>query len=284
VTDRRTGSPELTIEWAVGSHRGRVREQNEDSARVSKDLGLAVLCDGMGGHQAGEVASRIAVETFLESYQRAVESCAPDPSRLPEISCLLECARRANESVHLRSEEDEDYRGMGCTLVALKVAGGGASFVSVGDSRLYLFRGGKLTQVSEDHTRVRMLERMGIPLEANEARQMHGLLVRALGTHEKVDIDHGHGGTYRGDTWLLCSDGLTDELGDAEIARILQESPTPQSAVTSLIERAVQAGGRDNVTIAIAKVVGGPGPPANAEPPRPETELAEGNDTDQPGP
>jgi protein phosphatase len=128
-----------------------------------------------------------------------------------------------------------------------------------------------------------MLERMGIPLDATEARQMHGLLIRALGTHEKVDIDHGHGNVYRGDVWLLCSDGLTDELGDAEIARVLTENPAPQSAVRSLIERAVQAGGRDNVTIALARITGGPEPPADAEPPRPETEPAEGADTDASG-
>jgi protein phosphatase len=261
------------VDWAVRTHRGRIREQNEDFVRVEKKRGLAVLCDGMGGHRAGEVASRMATEAFFEncSVHLVAGHEGKDGRMTPETARLVASARSANQAVLEGARRDDAFRGMGCTLVALLLDGSGASFVSVGDSRLYLLRGGKLTQVTEDHTRVRMLERMGIAVDVAEARNMHGLLVRALGTHANVEIDHGHGAARLGDVWLLCSDGLTDELGDPEIARILTESRDAEAAAAKLVARAVEAGGRDNVTVAVARVTAAPEPSGDADPPRPET-------------
>lgn len=263
----------MRIEWATGTDKGPVREGNEDFVCAESQLGLVVLCDGMGGHLAGEVASKLAVETFFDAVAKGTwEGPCPEAPEAPEtMHALIHATWSANKAILLHAGSREDYRGMGCTIVALRIQDGIASFVTVGDSRLYLLRSGTLHLISQDHTRLRMLQQMGIRLDPTEARQIRGMLVRALGTQDTVEVDYGHGRARTGDLWMLCSDGLTDELDDTEIRTILVGADDSQSAVDGCVRRAVEKGGRDNVTVGVARVIEGDETPGNLAIPRPET-------------
>lgn len=269
------------VEWGSASDTGRVRSNNEDASLIREDLGLAVLCDGMGGHRAGEVASRIAVETFASTFEAVLRQaaaasgegdiaetggkCQDSP---PGEQALLEAARAANWAVYAKAQSSPDFAGMGCTLVALHLKEDCASFVTVGDSRLYLLRGGTLSQISDDHTRLRMLERMGVSLESIDARRIRGVLTRAVGTHQALDVDCGRGQSAGGDLWLLCSDGLTDELNDDAIRSVLHEADNPRRASQYCVQRALEAGGRDNVSVVVAQLAGGPSPAGGVDLPK----------------
>lgn len=238
----------MRIDWALETNTGRVRDQNEDSAIVREDLALAVLCDGMGGHLAGEVASRIGVTTYVETLTAG----ASDRSVLAR---MVEAVRAANAAIHVAAHQDVEHAGMGCTLVALDLTGSRASYVSVGDSRLYRLRDGALAQITEDHTRLRLMAQLGITLEPGEARMLRGVLTRALGTNPAIAVDYGDVGTRTGDIWLLCSDGLTDELQDGPIRDILKAAIDAREAARTCVTAALEAGGRDNVTVVVARVL-----------------------------
>jgi protein phosphatase len=263
----------MKIEWATKTDRGRIRPENEDFVRADPELNLVVLCDGMGGHRAGEVASRIAVETFFDAIAAGNwrGRCPEAPDAPSNVHALVHATWASNDAIFTEAESREEFRGMGCTLVAVLITENTVSFVTVGDSRLYLLRDGTLHRISQDHTRLRMLQQMGIRLDPTEARQIHGMLVRALGTQETVEVDFGHGPARTGDLWLLCSDGLTDELDDAQIKKVLEKSRDVASAASECVRLAVEAGGRDNITVAIARVVEGDDSAPDHEIPRPET-------------
>jgi PPM family protein phosphatase len=254
----------MRIDWALETNTGRVRDQNEDSAIVREDASLAVLCDGMGGHLAGEIASRIGVTAYVD----AVTTEASDRATL---SRMVAAVRTANASIHESARADDERAGMGCTLVALDLAGPRARYVSVGDSRLYRLRGGALAQITEDHTRLRLMAQLGIALQPGEARMLRGVLTRALGTNPGIDVDYGEVGTRAGDVWLLCSDGLTDELEDNGIRDILAAAADAREAARKCVAAALEAGGRDNVTVVVARVLeseGAGGPDEEIDPPR----------------
>jgi len=248
----------MQIDWASHTDTGRVREHNEDFALVRSDAGFGVLADGMGGHQAGEVASRMAVTTYEKTVTTPADSLSPmsgGDSVPSTIKPLLRAVRAANETVNRASSDDPARRGMGCTLAAIHLSEGLAAYVSVGDSRIYLLRSGRLIQVSEDHTRLRMLGKSGIQLDPAEANQLKGILTRAVGIQPAVDVDYGTSASVEGDVWLLCSDGLTDELDDDRIRGILLGTPDAREAAVECVNRAVAAGGRDNVTVVVARVL-----------------------------
>lgn len=272
----------MKIDWAMATDTGRVRTQNEDSAIIREAGGMAVLCDGMGGHLAGEVASRIGVTTFTQSLSEGDGAPAttgrdraetlrdvpadgkPSPVHDPDRRRLIAAVRSANGAIHRAAQTAAEHTGMGCTLVALHLADGCARYVSVGDSRLYCIRNGAITQVTEDHTRLRMFARLGIPLDPGEARMLRGVLTRALGTAPGIDVDHGEVRTVAGDIWLLCSDGLTDELEDDAIRVLIEQAADALAAAGACVSAALQAGGRDNVTVVVARVLESP-----------ETEIAD---------
>ncbi|MBM3286209.1 MAG: serine/threonine-protein phosphatase [Candidatus Eisenbacteria bacterium] len=264
----------MRVEWAFGTDPGRVRTNNEDSVLALPEKGLAILCDGMGGHRAGETASQIAVETFIAAFEEGRASAAQPGTDSDPLQAMITAAREANRAVNAKARAETDFYGMGCTLVALHLGEGEARFVTVGDSRLYLFRDGELHQVSEDHTRLRMLEQMGIDLDPAEARQVHGILIRAIGTQSEIDVDYGSGPAVRGDIWLLCSDGLTDELKAEEIRVILSDGIDAEQIVAACIRRALDAGGRDNVSVVAGRVIEGPLPRGGEAAPRVATDSA----------
>lgn len=221
---------------------GRVRPGNEDSLLVVDDLALVAVADGMGGHQAGEVASAMAIE----SLQVGVEQGAS----------IADAITAANTAVVTRAAGDLDLRGMGTTLTAGILDGATLVIGHVGDSRLYLLRDGTLTQVTTDHSVVAELIAAG---ELTEAEALvdprRAMITRALGIEPTVQVDVLELGLTPGDRLLLCSDGLTTMVRDPAIAEILASETDRERAASELVEAANLAGGADNITVVVADVV-----------------------------
>ena len=226
------------VEQAFRSDTGRQRDANEDSYFATPPV--FAVADGMGGAQAGEVASRLAAESF-ETVERGTES--------PE-AYLRSIAKTANARIHRLAESDSTRSGMGTTLTAALVEGDEVGFAHVGDSRAYLFRGGELKLLTSDHSLVEELRRQGrLTDEQAEDHPQRSIITRALGPERDVEVDTM---TYRaqpGDIYLLCSDGLTTMIKEDRIAAILADSPRLDAAVDRLVAEANGAGGRDNITI-----------------------------------
>ena len=225
-------------EQAFRSDTGRQRTANEDSLYVRAPL--FAVADGMGGAQAGEVASRIAAEAF-EPAERSDES--------PEVY-LRTIAETANARIHTLAQEDESHSGMGTTLTAAMVEGDEVSIAHVGDSRAYLFRDGQLRMLTSDHSLVEELRRQGrLTDEQAEDHPQRSIITRALGPEDEVEVDTLTISARPGDQFLICSDGLTTMVKDAQIAEVLATAPTLDDAVSRLVREANDAGGRDNITV-----------------------------------
>jgi PPM family protein phosphatase len=257
----------MTTEMKFGarSDTGCVRENNEDSFRVAPELNLFVLSDGMGGLESGEVASRLAVDAVLDHCRKAEAN--PD---LPLVGDRIEgmsdasnrlasAVRFANESVYRAAHEGSGVRGMGATIVAMKSVDQRISFAHVGDSRIYRLRDAKLAQLTHDHSFVAEEVRNGrMTQEEADNSTMQNVLIRALGIDPAVEVDLSEEPLLEGDTILLCSDGLTRELTDAQIAAVLGERGNAEAAANELVDLAKQAGGGDNVTVIVLRCVAKP--------------------------
>ena len=238
----------LKLEAAGRTDVGQVRTTNEDAFGYCVEDGVFALCDGMGGAAAGEVASRIAVDTLIERL------CA-ESSQENRRKVLQEAIADANERVHSRAENDITLRGMGTTLVALAIGGGHALIGHVGDSRCYLFRAGELIRKTLDHSLVDEQVRLG-QLTQNEAEHspLRNVITRAIGTQISVAADIGELDLNPGDILLLCSDGLTREVPDDRIAALLAEQGGLDELCARLIDAAKTAGGHDNITCILVKI------------------------------
>ena len=228
---------------------GRQREANEDS--YFSRAPLFAVADGMGGAQAGEVASRMAVEAF----ERADESGAA-PEEL-----LRRTAQEANREIFDLAQGDSSRSGMGTTLTAALLHGDEISFGHVGDSRAYVFREGKLKQITNDHSLVEELRRQG-KLTRDQAAEhpQRSVITRALGPEPNVDVDTMTFSARPGDVFLLCSDGLTTMLEDEDVAAILARESDLHKAARRLVRAANERGGRDNITVVLFRLE-----PAEAE-------------------
>jgi len=237
----------LKLEAAGRTDVGQVRTTNEDAFGYCVEDGVFALCDGMGGAAAGEVASRIAVDTLIERL------CA-ESSQETRRKVLQEAIADANERVHSRAENDITLRGMGTTLVALAIGGGHALIGHVGDSRCYLFRAGELIRKTLDHSLVDEQVRLG-QLTQNEAEHspLRNVITRAIGTQISVAADIGELDLNPGDILLLCSDGLTREIPDDRIAALLAVQGGLDELCARLIDAAKTAGGHDNITCILVK-------------------------------
>jgi PPM family protein phosphatase len=239
-------------EQYAGTDTGRQRRANEDSLLARSPL--FVVADGMGGAQAGEVASRIAVESFKHGLDDATE---------PELA-LSALALEANSRIHELSHSNAEQAGMGTTLTAVYVGEQEVAIAHVGDSRAYCLRDGELLRLTDDHSLVDELVRQGrlTPEEAVEHPQ-RSVITRALGPEVTVEIDTRSFRARPGDVYLLCSDGLTTMLGEAQLAAVLLAHPRLSDAGESLIAAANQAGGRDNITVVLLRLedVGAGAPP-----------------------
>jgi protein phosphatase len=230
-----------------------VRDVNEDSIRVVRPTDpnelarrgiLVVIADGMGGHNAGEIASRLAVEVVAQSDHDETE----DPGR-----ALVRSIERANRVIIDAASKDARHSGMGTTCTALLIRGGFAYCGHIGDSRLYLVRGNDILSMTEDHTAIMHLVRQGM-ITANDARQHpdRNVIVRALGVRADVEVDTWEKplSLRPGDAFLMCSDGLYDVVADNELFAAVRAA-LPRIACERLVEMARERGGPDNITVGI---------------------------------
>ncbi|MDY7102398.1 MAG: Stp1/IreP family PP2C-type Ser/Thr phosphatase [Actinomycetota bacterium] len=231
----------------AATDKGRVRNDNQDGALVAP--GLAAVADGMGGHQGGGFASSLALETLQRNAGRG------------DVPSLVAAVETANRDIHQVSLEREDLRGMGTTLCAvgmLTSSGERArvAVLNVGDSRVYLYRGERLHQLTEDHNLVQTLVREGrITQEEAATHPQRNIITRALGIEPSVEVDHAEMDVAVGDMFLLCSDGLINEVDEDRIASVLRRLADPSEAAAELVSLANAHGGRDNITVVVVHVV-----------------------------
>lgn len=235
------------MRWSQWTEVGLVRKQNEDSICVVPDLALFAVADGMVGHLAGEVASRLAIESITLRLQDG------DETELGKK--LLEGAILANSRVYDISSRDVNCRGMGTTLTAAVIRERELVLVHVGDSRAYLIRGDKIVTITEDHSLVQeMLKLGGITKEQAREHPHRNVLTRALGTDPSVEVDLFRVRLEKGDVVLLCSDGLNGLVEDEEIMKLVKSAPGPDQAVKSLVAEALDRGGTDNISVIVVEI------------------------------
>jgi serine/threonine protein phosphatase PrpC len=249
----------LKVRMHGDSHVGLVRPVNEDSFRLVKERNTLIVCDGMGGHAAGEVASQKAVETLAACLLRSPDSIRlklpelPLPELPAEATDLVKGVRLANRRVYTTARSQRGMRGMGTTLVTVRFAAGNVIICHVGDSRVYRFTRGQLVPMTIDHSLLAEWKARGDITEEDERNfPERNIITRALGTRPSVAVDVSVVPAEKGDWYVLCSDGLCGYVDDRTIAAVIGKShPDLEAAVQGLIDAANRAGGQDNVTVAI---------------------------------
>ncbi|CAJ1002074.1 Stp1/IreP family PP2C-type Ser/Thr phosphatase [Brevibacillus aydinogluensis] len=231
------------------SHVGRVRQVNEDYFACIADLNgrvLAVVADGMGGHQAGDIASRLAVERIVKELRHLDGELSDEDARERLMDALL----MANEEVYQYAQQHPECSGMGTTIVAALLGETGGVTAHIGDSRLYHFNADGLQLKTEDHSLVHELMKSGqITAEEASVHPQRNVLMRALGTEPDVRIDLGQFNWSEGDVVLLCSDGLSNKVDHSVMVEWLKRPVSLQAQVDGLVEHALDAGGEDNITL-----------------------------------
>ena len=256
-----SGTPTFALRVGATTDVGRVRAHNEDSALAEGSV--FVVADGMGGHAAGEVASGIVVDTMRELVARDDLTSDDVPRQL-----LL-----ANERIREAVSAHPEQKGMGTTAtgIVLVTAGGSDHWVvfNVGDSRVYRWIDGTLSQLTVDHSEVQELVDAGVITEA-EARvhPARNVVTRSLGTDYAYQADTWVLPPYAGERFVICSDGLTNELTDEQVREILQTNPDPQAAADELVRAALESGGKDNVTVVVVNLDGDVGDDQSETSPR----------------
>ena len=239
---------------AALSDLGSKRPSNEDSYGLSGEHGVYLVCDGMGGAAAGEIASSMAVDAVLRRLRNRAES---GPGAAPLEDSIEVAIRAANEAIHSRSQHDPQLNGMGTTLAGLVTEGRRVLVFNVGDSRCYRLRESRLEQISLDHSLVEEQVRMGrMTHEQAQRSSLRNVITRALGTQPSVEPDLFPLEAEAGDIFLLCSDGLTGEVSDAQIESLLAADLPLDEICSSLVAAANQAGGHDNITCLLVRAEG----------------------------
>lgn len=236
----------LSLRFAAGSHKGMIREGNEDSGYAGPRL--LAIADGMGGQAAGEVASSEVISTLV-----TLDDDVPGSDILTSLGSAVQ---RANDQLRMMVEEDPQLEGMGTTLTALLWTGQRLGLVHVGDSRAYLLRDGVLTQITQDHTWVqRLVDEGRITEEEATTHPQRSLLMRALGSGDHVEPDLSIREVRAGDRYLICSDGLSGVVSHQTMEETLASYQGPQETVQELIQLALRGGGPDNITVIVADVL-----------------------------
>lgn len=250
----------MSIEIACRTDPGRVRDHNEDNLANDNQLGLVVLADGMGGYQAGEIASKMAVDIIVGELNKCLKTLSRDkrdPHRTYHSATVLleQAVIKANQCIYECAEQQSHYHGMGTTVVAALFHHHFISIAHVGDSRLYRIRGHELTQLTKDHSVRQELIDCGFytPEQARHSPNKN-LVTRALGVGQKVMVDIQEHIILASDIYLLCSDGLNDMLEDYEIQKIiLNHSDCLERAAEKLVVAANSKGGDDNISVMLVR-------------------------------
>jgi PPM family protein phosphatase len=241
----------IRLGWGSATDVGRVRQENQDA--VVTVSGLFIVADGMGGHRGGEVASELAADALERDFGGTVEDRSTDE--------LVRAVQRANEVVVSAASGDPELAGMGTTLCAMALVDADhderLAIVNVGDSRAYLLKSGELEQITDDHSLVATLERQG-RLTRDEAavHPQRNILTRALGIDARVMVDSWEVRPVPGDRYLLCSDGLFNEVDESRMAATLRKLADPGEASRELVRLANEGGGRDNISVVVVDVMG----------------------------
>ena len=249
------GTSELKLQMVGATNKGLVRERNEDCIKLLPEYGIAILADGMGGHLAGDVASRMAVEVIAEELLKDAEA---GNLRTPVVTQekLIASLARANKSIRLVAKNRPECRGMGAT-VAVCVVSNQVLVSHLGDSRVYQFADGELSLLTEDHTLAQEYLKQGM-LNEDEARTWAGrnLLMKGLGIESNVDPDIKISPVKKNYLYLLCSDGLTDVVSDERISQTLSAArDNLEDTVNRLIELAIDNGGPDNISVILIRAL-----------------------------
>lgn len=242
-------TPELEIFGLTDE--GLVRDHNEDYISCLAESGLAILADGMGGHNAGEVASELAVTSIKEALQEVLSPEIKDSCNMNFKEVVHEAVVYANDEINSHAKEHPECQGMGTTIVMTLFHGDSVILASVGDSRIYRFRKGELKQVTTDHSLVQeMIDNGYMSEEEAENSSNRNLITRALGIADEVKVDVTQDSIEKGDIYLLCSDGLSDMINDELIFSSLVKSRQDlKKAAEELVKLAKEHGGHDNVSV-----------------------------------
>lgn len=255
-------SDELRIIYAGNTDVGRKRAHNEDNFDLLPDENLFVVCDGMGGHASGEVASLIAVESLQEFFEVTTKDpdktwpYKEDRTQNYEANRLMAAIRFANRNIHDKATQDVSFKGMGTTIVALCFFNRKVAVAHVGDSRCYRIRNGEIVQLTEDHSLLNDYKKQVKLTPEEEANFPHkNIIVRALGMKRDVVVDVAEQPVEVGDIYLACSDGLNGEITDEQMLEIvLANGDDLETSTNELIQSACEHGGKDNVTVVMAGV------------------------------
>jgi serine/threonine protein phosphatase PrpC len=253
----------LSVQVAGKTDVGVVRKNNEDNFGYDTRHGVFIVCDGMGGAAAGEVASKLGVETVLTYFRESNRNGRfrmigqPHEGMSERANALASAVQLANAAIYETGSKSETKRGMGSTIVAILAKGNYLSIAHVGDSRIYLVRHGNIQQLTSDHSLVMEQVRRGlITREQAEKSEMQNIIIRALGSEESVKVDVEDMIGLPGDVYLLASDGLTKHVKDDWLLGIITEySGNLDQACSALIDAAKAHGGDDNITCVLVKLV-----------------------------
>ena len=251
--------PHFTLEFGSMSHTGQVRSHNEDSIAVNSDLGLAILADGMGGYNAGEIASAMATSTAARVIEKQLLAEDATAITTPDqfIGQLLgQAAAAANTAIFEAASKKAEFGGMGTTLVIMLFYEDAVAVAHIGDSRAYRLRNRTLTQITRDHSLLQEQLDAGL-INAEQAKfsQHKNLITRAVGVENTLETDINVLAVVPDDLYLLCSDGLSDMLTDGKIVDIVEAHiDNPTEAARKLVERANEEGGRDNISVILVRV------------------------------
>ena len=249
----------MSFEFFHAVDTGRARSNNEDSVAVDEGNALAVLADGMGGYNAGEVASGMATSFIAREMGRWLTEAASRASDLEVRRAMDICVDNANRAIFNAANANPQYAGMGTTLVVAVCRDGQLRLGHVGDSRAYRWRSGQLVQITRDHSLLQEQIDAGLITPEQAAFSANkNLVTRAVGVEDTVQLETHLHETQPGDVYLMCSDGLSDMLDDPMIARLLQMHDSLPAAGQALIDAANDAGGKDNIALILVRVVGQP--------------------------
>jgi serine/threonine protein phosphatase PrpC len=240
----------LNIEYIGKTDKGLIRNNNEDTFVINKDINFCLVADGMGGAAAGEMASLIFAQTADEIF-----SNGPPENEQEAIDCVQTTFREANERILAHVAQYPEHQGMGCTAETLAFTNSGFVIGHMGDSRTYRFRSGILKQLTKDHSLVQdQIDQGLITSEQARTHSMRNVILRAVGVRPSPALDTLRGPIFQGDLFLLCSDGLTDMVDDGEISRVLGLDGDVLHKSECLVDLAKKAGGKDNITVVLAEI------------------------------